>query len=321
MALFSWSMQIIKRSTGRSVVAAAAYRAGEKLHDERTGITHDYRRRSGVEHREILRPTHAPVWCRSLNREQLWNLVEATEKRKDSQLARELRIMIPRELSPEARIQVVRDYLQTAFVSKGMVADVAWHNGTASDGGEQPHAHVLLTMRHIDADGFGAKSRHEWVEDPTGCTHPDGKPVLVASNKDSWNCPDYFERCREDWERIANEALQKAGSEERIDRRSLLERGLSRLPEPALRMAWYLRDLYGVMKERFGQYQVAKHYQAVEKATQTAFLKMASDPDPTPSKHVQTTRRFFNWFERQLARLEPAPRLPERNQQHPGRDR
>lgn len=320
MALFSWSMQIIGRSAGRSAVAAAAYRSGEKLLDARTGVTHDYRRRSGVEHREILLPADAPGWARALNREQLWNLVEAKEKRKDSQLCREVRIMIPRELGREARLQVVCDYLQEAFVSKGMVADVAWHNPMGSDGLEQPHAHVMLTMRHLDMEGFGAKSRHEWVEDPSGRTHPDGKPVMVVSNRDSWNCPDYFERCREDWERIANAALAKAGSEARIDRRSLLERGLSRLPEPALRLAWYLKDLYGSMKERFGHYQVAKHYQAVDKATQTAFLKMAVDPDPSPAKHAHTTRRFFSWFDRQLARLEPAPRQPEMHHT-PGRER
>ncbi len=256
---------------------------------------------------------------RGIGREKLWNAVEATEKRKDSQLARELRIMIPRELSPEARITTVRDYLIKSFVSKGMVADVCWHNKVASDGLEQPHAHVLLTMRPLTATGFGPKSRHEWIPDPSGRTHPDGRPVLVISNLDSWNSPDYFDQCREDWERIANEALEKAGSDERIDRRSLLERGLSRLPEPALRLAWYMRDLYGSMKERFGQFQVAKHYQAVERSTKTAFARMDAKP-ALPAERMHTTQRFSNWFERQLARLEPAPKAPTAD--HPlGRDR
>lgn len=310
MALFSWSMQIIKRSTGRSVVAAAAYRAGEKLVDARTGVTHDYRRRSGVERCEILMPADAPQWCRSIGREKLWNTVEATEKRKDSQLARELRIMVPRELSPEARVSTVRDYLIRSFVNKGMVADVAWHNKEASDGQEQPHAHVLLTMRPLTTDGFGRKSRHEWVPDPSGKTHPDGHPVLVVSNVDSWNCPDYFERCREDWERIANDALEHAGSEERIDRRSLLERGLLRLPEPALRLAWYLRDLYGCMKDRFGQFQVAKHYQFVENASKTAFKRIEAS-DTTVGQRIRTAERFYNWFDRQLERLKTDHERPE----------
>lgn len=122
MALFSWSMQIIKRSAGRSVVAAAAYRAGERLHDQRQNMTHDYRNRSGVEHTEILLPKDAPNWCQGITREALWNSVEVSEKRKDAQTARELRIMIPREFDKDARIDVVSDYLKSSFVAKGMVA-------------------------------------------------------------------------------------------------------------------------------------------------------------------------------------------------------
>ena len=170
MALFSWSMQIIKRSAGRSVVAAAAYRAGERLHDDRQNITHDYTRRSGVEHIEILLPQDAPAWCQGMDRGVLWNAVEATEKRKDAQTARELRIMIPREFDPQQRIDVLRDYVAKSFVAKGMVADVAWHNKLASDGLEQPHAHVLLTMRPLAPSGFGPKARHDWVPDPEGRT-------------------------------------------------------------------------------------------------------------------------------------------------------
>lgn len=320
MALFSWSMQIISRSAGRSVVAAAAYRAGEKLHDDRTNTTHDYTRRSGVERSEIMLPADPPAWCATISREALWNAVEATEKRKDSQTARELRIMIPRELTADERVRTVRDYIIKSFVSKGMVADVAWHNKTASDGQQQPHAHVLLTMRPLVSTGFGKKSRHEWIPDPSGRTHPDGKPVLVVSNLDSWNSPHYFDQCREDWERVANEALAKAGSEERIDRRSLLERGLSRLPEPALRLAWHLRNLHGCMKERFGQFQVAKHYQAVERATTTAFKRLDTEPAVLPSERARVTDRFFGWFERQLARLQPAPRTPSPDHSQ-GKDR
>lgn len=307
MALFSWSMQIIKRSAGRSVVAASAYRAGERLHDERQGVVHDYSRRSGVEHTDILLPGDAPAWVRDIGREQLWNAVERGEKRKDAQTARELRIMIPRELDPPERIRLVRDYLQKSFVSKGMVADVAWHNKVASDGREQPHAHVLLTMRPLTDGGFGPKSRHDWIVDPTGRKHPDGRPVMVESNASSWNSTVYFEQCREDWENIANAALERAGVAERIDRRSLLARGLSRLPEPALRMAWYLKDLYGVMKERFGQFQFARHFQAVERSAKDAFRTMDHSPGASPSP-AQVAGRFYDWFDRQLARLEPGGR-------------
>lgn len=309
MALFSWSMQIIKRSAGRSVVAASAYRAGERLHDDRQNITHDYTRRTGVEHKAILLPGDAPAWCNGLDRETLWNKVEAGEKRKDAQTARELRIMIPRELAPDQRIAVVSDYLDRSFVSKGMVADVAWHNKQASDGQEQPHAHVLLTMRPLTEAGFGPKSRHDWVMDPEGRTHPDGRPVMVVSNRDSWNSPDYFEQCRLDWEIVANAALERAGSAERIDRRSLLERGLSRLPEPALRLAWYMKDLYGVMRERFGQFQVARHYREVEERAKDGFAKMGQAPAGAADA-ARTAARFFGWFDRQIERLGTPPTDP-----------
>jgi hypothetical protein len=132
---------------------------------------------------------------------------------------------------------------------------------------------------------------------------------MVVSNKDSWNCPDYFERCREDWENIANAALEKAGVADRIDRRSLLERGLSRLPEPALRLAYYLNDLYGVMKERFGQFQMARHYRSVEQAAKTAFRTMDSSPAGA-SDAAHTSERFFGWFDRQIARIDPTPHTP-----------
>ena len=308
MALFSWSMQVIKRSAGRSVEAAAAYRAGERLHDERQGITHDYRHRGGVVHAEILLPDDAPAWVQGADRETLWNAVEAHEKRRDAQTARELRIMIPRELTPDERIRVVRDYLARSFVARGMVADVCWHTTIASDGLEQPHAHVLLTMRPLTASGFGAKARHDWVPDPTGRTHPDGRPVMVVSNRDSWNCPDYFERCRADWEHIANEALERAGSAERIDRRSLLARGLSRLPEPALRLAWHMQELYGCMKDRFGQFQFARHYRAVEERAKAVFRASGNDPP------AEVVNRFIGWFERQIERLAPAS--PVSSHQH-----
>lgn len=305
MALFSMRMQVIKRSAGRSSIAAAAYRSGEKLHDDRQDLTHDYRNRGGVEHCEILLPDKAPAWVQGIGREALWNAVEAGEKRKDAQTARELRIMIPRELSPDERIRVVRDFVVKSFVSHGMVADICWHNKTASDGQEQPHAHVMLTMRPLVFGGFGNKVRHDWVPDPTGRTHPDGRPVMVVSNAKSWNSPDYYESTRLDWENTANAALARAGSAERIDRRSLLERGLSRLPEPALRLAYYLHDLRGVLKERFGQWQYARHYRAVEERAKDAFAKVGPSADGA-ALAVRTAQRFFGWFDRQLDRLDPA---------------
>jgi ATP-dependent exoDNAse (exonuclease V) alpha subunit len=326
MALFSMRVQVIKRSMGRSVIAAVAYRAGEKLHDLRQSLTHDYSRRRDVERTELMLPADAPEWVRGVTREDFWNRVEASEKRKDAQTARELRIMIPRELPSAERIAIVRGYVQRCFVAKGMVADVSWHNKIASDGLEQPHAHVVLTMRPLASDGFGPKSRHDWVPDPTGLTHPDGKPVMVESDAASWNSAAYYEACRKDWEETANRALEKIGSSARIDRRSFLERGIARMPEPALRVAWYMKNLYGSMQQRFGQFQVARHFRAVEERAKAALAEtnrtgppFASRRDATPAQKLD---RFFGWFERQLERLAPSaqvnrgPAAPERASSH-----
>ena len=144
MAICHISASVVKRSAGHSAVAAAAYRAGEKLADERADKVHDYSRRRGVDAAEILAPPGAPAWA--LNRETLWNRVEAAEQRADSQVAREIRVAIPIELSRDAGRDLVRDYVQREFVDRGMVADVAWHD----EGGRNPHAHILLTMRQID---------------------------------------------------------------------------------------------------------------------------------------------------------------------------
>lgn len=311
MALFSMRVQVIQRSAGKSVVAAAAYRAGERLHDARQGVTHDYSRKGGVVHKELMIPENAPAWAKKLDRETLWNMADARERRKDSQTARELRIMIPRELDPDARIQVVRDFVQRSFVSKGMIADVCWHDKIASDGQSQPHAHVMLTMRPLDADGFGDKVRHDMVPDPSGRRHPDGRAVLVASNVESWNLASYYERCREDWERTANEALERAGSEQRIDRRSYLERGIARLPEPALRLAYHLKELRGVMQERWGQFQYARFYRAVEDRAKDAFCRL--EQTPVAAEAARAFQRFHDWFDRQIERLAPVRDAPERD--------
>ena len=277
MALFSMRMQVIKRSAGRSLMGAVAYRSGERIYDQRQDMIHDYSRRGDVERAELMFPADAPEWTKGITREAFFNRVDIFEKRKDAQTARELRLMIPRELPPAERVAVVRDYVARCFVSRGMVADIAWHNKVASDGQEQPHAHVLLTMRPLTVDGFGQKVRHDWVESPDGRRHPDGHPVMVESNAESWNSNTYYERCREDWEKTANDALARIGSTERIDRRSLIERGLARLPEPALRLAFHLKELRGGMQSRWGQFQVARHYKEIERRSKGVF-RMADTP-------------------------------------------
>lgn len=227
MALYRMEVKIIGRSRGFCVVAAAAYRAGEKLYDERNGMTHDYTAKAGrVEHLEILAPESAPEWV--YDRERLWNAVEAKEARKDAQLARELVLSLPRELDTAQRKALVREFLQREYVSKGMIADVALHLDTARDGGENPHAHVLLTLRRIEGDGFGPKAR-EW------------NPQFAHGQNGEWvKEKETLIGHRTRWAEYVNRALADAGSPARVDHRSLQDRGIVRQPEPKLGKAHHI---------------------------------------------------------------------------------
>ena len=124
MAIYHFSASIISRGKGHSVVAAAAYRAGERIVEARTGDVHDYRRRSGVDHCEIMAPRGAPGWCKK--RAQLWNRAEDAERRIDGQVGRQVELALPRELSLKQRRRLVRGYVRKNFTRRGMVADIAY---------------------------------------------------------------------------------------------------------------------------------------------------------------------------------------------------
>ncbi|MEB8615822.1 MobQ family relaxase [Bacillus cereus] len=207
MAIYHFSTQVASRSAGRSAVAMAAYRSGERLIDERTGETKFYRREVQPE-TVILAPEHSPAWVKDRNR--LWNEVEKSEKRKDSQLCREINVALPKEFSPELQKRVLLDYCQKQFVDRGMIVDVAIHR----DDPNNPHAHIMLTMRDITPEGFGKKNR-EW--------NPDfafGK-VQNAKGYVDW---------RAAWAEQVNQELERMGLTDRIDHRSLEAQGSDRLP-------------------------------------------------------------------------------------------
>jgi len=163
-------VSIIKRSAGRSAVAAAAYRSGTKLTNEWDGMTHDYTRKGGIVHAEIMLPAYAPP--EFADRSILWNSVEQIEKTRDSQLAREIEAALPRELSGEQQLALVRAYVKDNFVDKGMCADFAIHDkGTGN-----PHVHIMLTLRPLKENGqWGAKCRKAYDLDENGQRIPDGK--------------------------------------------------------------------------------------------------------------------------------------------------
>ena len=196
MAIYHCSIKIISRGKGKSAVAAAAYRAGETMTNEYDGITHDYTRKGGVVHTEILLPDNAPKGY--ANRLTLWNAVEQIEKNKNSQLAREVELALPVELSREQNIFLVREYVKRHFVSAGMCADVCVHD--KNDG--NPHAHIMLTMRPFEQDGsWGAKSRKEYLLDGNGVRIRLKSSEFKTRKIDmmDWNEPTKAEEWRAGW--------------------------------------------------------------------------------------------------------------------------
>lgn len=218
MAIYHLSMQIISRSKGQSVVASSAYRSGEKLNDERTNENKFYKRKVKPD-TMILAPSNSPSWV--TDRENLWNEVEKIEKRKDAQLARELNIALPREISNDVQKELVREYVQEQFVNKGMVADIAIHR----DDKENPHAHIMLTTREISVEGFGKKNR-------------------------DWNQRELLEKWREEWANHANKALSNAGIQEQISHLSHENRKLEQLPTIHLGHVAHEMEKRGVQTDR-----------------------------------------------------------------------
>jgi hypothetical protein len=194
---YHFSAQVIRRSQGRSAIKAAAYRAGERLRDENRGEVYDFSRRRGVVHKEILLPEGAAEWLG--DRTRLWNYAEGIEKRKDAQLAREINIALPHELSVEQRRELLLNFVREAFVGRGMVADVAFHD-PVPEKGDSPqnfHAHVMLTLREATPGGLRAVKTREW------------------------NSDDLLKSWRELWADHQNRALERAGVRARVDHRTL----------------------------------------------------------------------------------------------------
>lgn len=240
MAIFHLTAKIVSRSKAQSVVAKAAYNARERLTEDATGETKDYTRKGGCVFEGVFAPKNAPEWARE--RETLWNGVEAREKRKDAQLAREIEIALPHELTDQQREGLVKDFVREAFVRKGMVADVCIHAPDEDGDARNHHAHILLTLREIGPDGFGPKVRE-------------------------WNSGAQLEQWREQWEHLANRHLERHGFEARIDRRTLAEQGLEREPTEHLGPIATAIIRRGMPSNRYEDLREAvAHNDALEKA-------------------------------------------------------
>ena len=247
IAIFHCPIQIIKRSIGRSAVGAAAYRSGEKLVNEWDGRTHDFTHKPGIVHTEIMLPAHAPPEFQ--DRSTLWNSVEEIEKSATAQLAREIEVALPVELSPAQQLALVRSFVKDNFVDAGMCADFAIHDkGTGN-----PHAHILLTIRPLRPDGkWGPKCRKVYDLDSQGNRIPDGKGGWKNHREDTtdWNDRGNAEKWRAAWAAYANKALEAAGRPERIDHRSYKRQGIEKIPTIHMGVAASQMERRGIQTEK-----------------------------------------------------------------------
>ena len=247
IAIYHCSIKIVSRGKGKSAVAAAAYRSGEKLTNEWDGLTHDYTKKGGVVHSEILLPAHAPPAFS--DRSTLWNSVELSEKSNNAQLAREVEIALPVELSREEQTRLVREYCSSQFVSKGMIADFNLHD----TGGGNPHAHILLTMRPLDEKGaWLPKSKKEYVLDENGerIRLPSGRYKTRKVDLVDWNNRENAEVWRRAWADLANEYLEKNNRPERIDHRSYERQGIDQIPTVHVGVSATQMEKKGIVTER-----------------------------------------------------------------------
>ena len=247
IAIYHWNIGIVSRGKGKSAVAAAAYRSGEKLTNEWDGMTHDYTRKGGVVHTEIMLPLHAPPSFS--DRSTLWNSVELYEKAGNAQLAREIDAALPIELSREEQIRLVREYCSSQFVSRGMCVDYAIHD---TDSGN-PHCHIMLTMRPLDERGtWAAKSKKEYDLDENGerIRLPSGRYKTHKVDLTGWNDKDNTLLWRKAWADYTNDFLERNGSPERIDHRSNAERGIDELPTVHMGVAACQMEKKGIATEK-----------------------------------------------------------------------
>ena len=256
MAIYHLCIEIISRGKGKSAVAASAYRSGEKIKNEYDGIVHDFTRKGGIAHTEILLPQNAPQ--EFSDRGTLWNSVEKIEKSKNSQLAREIEVALPKELDREKQINLVREYVKENFVKVGMCADIAIHD--KNDG--NPHCHILLTMRPLNEDTtWGAKSKKEYILDENGekVKLKNGNYKTRKVNTTDWNEQDKAEEWRKAWADITNKYLEENSIQEKVDHRSYLRQGIEQIPTIHLGVSATQMEKRGIATDRGNINREIKH--------------------------------------------------------------
>ncbi len=294
MAYFYLNITSVSRGAGRSAVASAAYRAGERLREERTGRLHNHSHRRDVVHTEIFVPEQfagQPLeWAR--NRERLWNTADHAEKRHNSRVAREYQVTLPSELSPEQRLSLARSFSREIAQRYGVAVDLAVHDPRPQGDPRNFHAHILTTTREVTPTGLGAKSGLD----------------MQALDRYRRGLPNHqaeYVNVRERWAQLTNAALKEAGLDERVDHRSYAAQGIDREPQPRIPEPHRRLERRGVRNEVLeqirAQYQQRVQQRLLRAQTMAAeqAVAVAADPggrtnghaEPAPQADLEQVRR------------------------------
>ncbi|WCK20072.1 Ti-type conjugative transfer relaxase TraA [Agrobacterium tumefaciens] len=304
MAIYHLSTKPVSRSSGRSAVASAAYRCAVLLVNQRDGLVHDFTRKEGVEHSEIVLPQGVSAdWA--LDRSTLWNAAEFAEKRKDARVAREFEIALPHELSPEGRLKAARAFAQNLANRYGAAVDFAVHSPSEHGDIRNYHAHVLMTTRQVGKAGLGEKTLLE---------HKNARLLAIGMATTDMQLRDI----RQSWEGIANRQLQREGLDVRIDHRSHMERGLELSPTEHMGVHASQMQQQGMAVER-GRLddEAARQNAALIRQKPEQVLTLISHEKSVFDRHdiAKTLHRYINddaqTFQNAFAAVMASPALVE----------
>ncbi|OIS94184.1 Ti-type conjugative transfer relaxase TraA [Brucella cytisi] len=279
MAIAHFSVSIVARGSGRSAVLSAAYRHCAKMEYEREARTIDYSRKLGLVHEEFLLPVNAPAWARMLiadrsiagASEVFWNRVEAFEKRSDAQLAKDLTIALPVELTSEQNVALVRDFVGKYILSKGVVADWVYHDNPGN-----PHIHLMTTLRPLTEDGFGAKK--------VAVIGDDGQPLRTRAGKivyELWaGGAEDFNALRDGWFERQNHHLALSGLDLRVDGRSYEKQGIDLVPTIHLGVGAKAMERKAELVEEQGAIRILKLERSALQAERRKENKVRIQRDP-----------------------------------------
>jgi len=303
MAIYHLATKPISRSGGRSAVAAAAYRASQKLTNERDGLTHDFTHRRGVEHTEIVLPEGVDAeWAQ--DRSRLWNTAEAVEKRKDARVAREIEIALPHELTADQRLELTREFAQGLAERYGVAVDFAIHSPHGDTDVRNHHAHIMLTTRKVEHQGLGEKSDLEL----------ENKRLIALGLPTSH---DQLRDIRVDWEDRANRHLALAGHDIRIDHRSHRDCGLEIEPTQHMGVHATQMDRRGksVVRARQDEEQARRNTKLIREKPEQALTLVTNEKSVFDRTDVaRTLHRYIDdpdAFQAAFAKAMASPALVE----------